>query len=55
MLTTCVCPVLSAFKAFNNAMIWLVRAMSGIGLEWVEGEGLQLVLLSGILFTVYEI
>lgn len=55
MPTACACLVLTTIEEFNNVLMWLVRAMSGIGLEWVEGVGLRLVLLPGILPTVHEI
>lgn len=47
MLIACACVVLTAIKELNNALMWLVRAMPGIALEFVEGVGLRLVQLPG--------
>lgn len=51
MPNACCCVVLTAIKEFNNALKWLVRAMPAIGLEFVEGVGLRLVQLPGILLN----
>lgn len=54
MPIACSCVVLTAIKELNNALMWLVRAMTGIALEFVEGVGLRLVQFPGILLNVYE-
>lgn len=45
MPIACAWVMLKAIEEFNNVLMWLVRAMFGIWLEWVKGLGLRLVLL----------
>lgn len=54
MPIACSCVVLTAIKELNNALMWLVRAIPGVALEFVEGVhvGLRLVQLPGILLNV---
>lgn len=46
--------VLKDNETFNYVLMCLLRTMSGIRLEWTEILNLCLVLLPGVLPTVYE-